>query len=458
MEVVQKNLDCEFCQFICTVVRASPAWNKALQNSLNHYLHYRKRSFGYRSMNTLEPSTEYITTLFLELMDGQEPAKSSSPFLSLEHLGLQCIQFPPTQNNGPFRGILGGRHIGKQLDFILVNFWLESCNSHGQQWFDTPKDTQTNLRITLIDIKSRRLTQATTSVKYAALSYVWGPPSTQQVRLTRATQAEFSIGGSLNEDNTAIPRTIRDAMIVCNRLAIPFLWVDALCIIQDGPDISAHLHVMNDIYAASYLTIVAASGTDSWAGLPGVMPDSRKVHQPSILIEGFHIGVALPDFKTSVMHSPWAKRGWTFQERLFSKRMLIFAAAQCFFYCDKMTRYESTMTEVCEEDKRIEWMIYETEVWERLRKNFKLSFGITATTSKSLATFFELAQEYRRLTFTYQRDILGAFGGILAAFERGLSTSFYFGLPISYFTLALLLDYTQCIRRPEFPSWSWTGW
>jgi Heterokaryon incompatibility protein (HET) len=125
----------------------------------------------------------------------------------------------------------------------------------------------------------------TTSKVYAALSYMWGPPSSPQVRLTRSTKAELFLDGSLAEDNESILRTIRDAMIVCEGLDIPYLWVDVLCIEQDSPDFSIHLRMMNEIYAAAYLTIVAASGTDSWAGFPGVRPNTQVLYQPSIIIE-----------------------------------------------------------------------------------------------------------------------------------------------------------------------------
>jgi len=113
-------------------------------------------------------------------------------------------------------------------------------------------------------------------------------------------------------------------MVVCERLCIPFLWVDALCIEQDSQNIHIYLNMMNAIYSAAYLTIVAASGVDSWTGLPGVMPNLRETSQPSITIRGIGIVLALPEFAQTVIVSPWARRGWTFQEQLFSNQLLIF--------------------------------------------------------------------------------------------------------------------------------------
>ncbi|KAH8762957.1 hypothetical protein BGZ57DRAFT_991891 [Hyaloscypha finlandica] len=254
--------------------------------------------------------------------------------------------------------------------------------------------------IRLIDIDRKRLVWRTTSEAYTALSYMWGPPSLPQVRLTRSTQAGLFLDGALAEDNNMIPRTIRDAMLVYS------------------PDFNAHLRMMNDIYASAYLTLAAAAGEDSWAGLPGVLPNSRKIHQTSIAIDGWDIGLATPHFLSSVIRSPWANRGWTFQERLFSERMLIFGEHQCFFYCDKAIRIETTITEVDEE-------------------------------CHEKSHYFPTANYW---------DVLRAFGGVIATFEENMSSQFFFGLPFSMFTWALLLDYTQFSRRASFPSWSWAGW
>lgn len=57
---------------------------------------------------------------------------------------------------------------------------------------------------------------------------------------------------------------MRDAVSVCLGLGIQYLWVDALCIVQDrGGDFEAEALRMQDVYAGSVVTIVAASSTDT---------------------------------------------------------------------------------------------------------------------------------------------------------------------------------------------------
>jgi hypothetical protein len=77
-----------------------------------------------------------------------------------------------------------------------------------------------------------------------------------------------------------IPKTIRDAIRLTREIGERFLWVDALCIMQDEPnDKAEQIKHMGSIYKGSVLTIVAACGIDATYGLPGVEPNSRTVNQ-----------------------------------------------------------------------------------------------------------------------------------------------------------------------------------
>jgi hypothetical protein len=77
-----------------------------------------------------------------------------------------------------------------------------------------------------------------------------------------------------------IPRTIQDAITVTRKIEQKFIWVDALCILQDDEDDKAELiDSMGEIYRRPILTIVAAAGQNASYGLPGVAPGSRDIRQ-----------------------------------------------------------------------------------------------------------------------------------------------------------------------------------
>ncbi|OTB07501.1 hypothetical protein M426DRAFT_317808 [Hypoxylon sp. CI-4A] len=63
-----------------------------------------------------------------------------------------------------------------------------------------------------------------------------------------------------------MPKTFRDAITCVGKFSVQFLWIDALCIIQDSPDEedwAKEVKKMASIYANAYLNIAATSSTDS---------------------------------------------------------------------------------------------------------------------------------------------------------------------------------------------------
>ena len=89
---------------------------------------------------------------------------------------------------------------------------------------------------------------------------------------------------------------------------------------------------MHLIYQNAELTIVAGSGDNAEAGLPGVSSIPRTQQWQAKV--GRHLLVSLKsEPELVIMASPWASRGWTFQEAMFSHRLLIFTEQQVYFEC-----------------------------------------------------------------------------------------------------------------------------
>jgi hypothetical protein len=56
-----------------------------------------------------------------------------------------------------------------------------------------------------------------------------------------------------------LPATLRDAIMTTRKLRLQFLWIDALCIIQDSEiDKNFEITRMDSIYQNSYVTIYAS--------------------------------------------------------------------------------------------------------------------------------------------------------------------------------------------------------
>ena len=80
--------------------------------------------------------------------------------------------------------------------------------------------------------------------RWAALSYCWGGEPSK--KLGMKTMSELQNGVALNEFDPAI----RDAILVTRALGLVYIWIDALCVIQDknSGEWNEEASRMNDIY------------------------------------------------------------------------------------------------------------------------------------------------------------------------------------------------------------------
>lgn len=174
--------------------------------------------------------------------------------------------------------------------------------------------------------------------RYAALSYCWGPAATQ-LRTLKSNLAEHTTTGITI---SAMPATLRDAVIATRNLGLRYLWIDALCIIQnDSPDWLREAPQMGLIYQNAHLTIAATGSSSSTGGLfhPRDTTTSQPVIELSYLPPGrtkprtFFVGPHTPSSEKVVTASVWNSRGWVLQERNLSRRIVLVSVGQLFFEC-----------------------------------------------------------------------------------------------------------------------------
>lgn len=61
-----------------------------------------------------------------------------------------------------------------------------------------------------------------------------------------------------------LPRTICDAVVATHGIGLRYLWVDAMCIVQDdGDDMAEQIGQMHAVYRSAYVTISAATAATS---------------------------------------------------------------------------------------------------------------------------------------------------------------------------------------------------
>lgn len=200
-----------------------------------------------------------------------------------------------------------------------------------------------------------------------------------------------------------LPNTIKDAINLVEYLGERYLWVDALCIVQDDYD-SKHQQINNmaSIFASSHLTIIAADGEDADYGLRGL----RGISKPRTLDQKVHnLGPRLQVVRKPLLEgfgpkSVWNGRGWTFQEHIFSTRRLKFEGQMVILQWDCDGDYWDEEREKAKPEN--------SDEVRHLSAVFALSFP-------SLSGYGELVCEYGKREFSHPEDSFFAFSGITTA-------------------------------------------
>jgi hypothetical protein len=165
-----------------------------------------------------------------------------------------------------------------------------------------------------------RLISYCDELPYIALSHRWG--SLQHLTTTRANYLHHMLGIQF----TALPKTFQDAITVARYLGIRYMWIDALCIVQDDKlDWHREATRMGNIYQDALCTIAIHGAHDDSTGFL----ERSLSPPPSVELSSRHRGpscrVSLrSNFRADVDMSDLSKRGWVVQERFLSVRTLHF--------------------------------------------------------------------------------------------------------------------------------------
>jgi hypothetical protein len=292
--------------------------------------------------------------------------------------------------------------------------------------------------------------------------------------LTEENLAQLENVPGLFGDKISLTKTVSDAIELCRQLDENYLWVDALCILNDGGQ-SKHLQIsaMDRICNNASITIVASSGDDANAGL-SPFRTRRQISISTASISAYKF-VSLPSPEIaykSIATSKWASRGWTFQEYSLSNRVLIFNGDYIYFRCQETLWTETFGFPVSRRrDNFPGWDIPIPRPIRGTRTNKdilskKVSFGRFDEEFSILSdrlypeAYGRGVAIYLARNLTKEGDILNAFLGFLNRLESELGRHKW-GLPSKEFGIGMQWFRTSdwpMSRRAGFPSWSWAGW
>lgn len=374
-----------------------------------------------------------------------------------------------------------GRWLDKECNFKLFRKWLHLCETEHEH---VSKGGSGEMVIRLIDVHQRCLIgwsgPASQAPRFVALSYCWGEVG-RKVTLNMHCLKEAEEKGFFDRP---LDQTVQDAMTVVLKLGERYLWVDALCIIQDSKeDKKMQLPQMQNIYGCAVLTIVAACGEDCDAGLPGVGPNTRQGCAFSVNLKDIRI---TPRCFVDVRHfsgytefhengldgAPWQGRAWTFQEAYLSRRALVFTQTQVYWECERCTWCEET----CFESSSIDFRGFRgvmdptpEDIWREkmARKAYDANNDFEGPQKPIRNSYSTIIKEFTKRDLRYDADVIDACSGVLSSIQEREQSGFLFGLREKHFGNDLLFNFLQSTKprfgkqRPAeagFPSWSWAFW
>lgn len=490
LQLVQRSF-CPFCRLVLRALTSGPScepWQSNhrfyLTNDISWMLGIEKSP--YDSLKSDAYSNKY---------DLRSVAKSCEKVayrlvVISSHRRQYCayIQYICPSSRGTRYSQFFGRQVARnRVESGLLRRWLQRCEEYHQDICQEDGVVGRRLpgHLRLIDVENRVLVRFSghRTPPYTTLSYVWGVKLMEQatgrrpITTSRSDLRRNDNGEEISPLQDGLPRTIEDAIWLTAELGYQYLWVDAICIVQDeSPELKeAHLLRMDAVYNCSELTIVAASGAHADSGLPGISIPRR--HAPVSENIGSHqLSTMSPSFSEleNSRSLVWNTRGWTFQEKIFAKRILLFTEYQVYYRCSESIWTEEITMETQTPSKSVETRKAKFR-WAADREwhtpSLKLQFVKVVLPSLDISDewsylgrfpdYAAAVREYSLRELSDNKDILMAVNGILRSLEAD-NRRLICGIPETHLLQSLLWHSkagSPLIRANEqLPSWTWASW
>ncbi|KAF6810235.1 hypothetical protein CSOJ01_06426 [Colletotrichum sojae] len=365
----------------------------------------------------------------------------------------------------------------ERFEVETLKKWLDGCEMlHGKRCvgeYGSKDDLPLGFRV--IDVRRMSVIQPAEPVRFVALSYMWevaeAEKATQHAQLVAANATELEAEHSLAR--IKLPRIILDTIKLCAGLGERYLWVDRLCIVQDDerskPD---QIQGMGCIYQSAAFTIMAALSDRKGGGLPG-FSDQRRMARASLWgpprNRNVGHGIEPNGVQTIVDPSLWNKRGWTFQERLLSKRRLFITEHQVLFECRRGQAAEEltwarSPTEAAKDGADAHARVQHIRSIPGFyrRSPYRRELAVRLGKLVSLVDYCHWVEDYTSRQLSHSADILEAFAGVANVLRTVMKSDTVFCLPEAFLPQSLMWSHMGIATRrealPWIPSWSWAAW
>ncbi|KAF2271384.1 HET-domain-containing protein [Westerdykella ornata] len=359
--------------------------------------------------------------------------------------------------------------------------WIYTCNNSHPHCYKHRSGAFVPSR--LVDLRSGDMIRVVDTrvsglrTSYGTLSHSWGPPNF--LILTQRNKFQL-MGPGVRIDELSI--NFQQAIAVARFIGLDYIWIDSLCIIQ-GPDGTFREDgmLMHQVYRCSFCNIAIADSADSKGGIfrdrnpNDVLPASYVSDGKGKLDKGTWRILSADFWKEELLGTKLYTRGWVFQERMLSPRILHFAANQIFWDCSTLSACEvlpeglpHSLDGLASTDRHWRGRIQASTLSTSLESGSENEdpAALTGSNDASLETFWQTAlQNYTSCALTNQGDKTVAVWSIAKIVRDVLKEEYAGGM--WEFALEEQLAWrlrdsgTANTRIPELqarnPSWTWAS-
>ncbi|KAF5010741.1 hypothetical protein FDECE_3096 [Fusarium decemcellulare] len=262
-----------------------------------------------------------------------------------------------------------------------------------------------------------------------------------------------------------LPATVADALSIVRSCGLHYVWVDALCIIQDDDrDYHREIPRLPSYYQNAAFVLAAASSKNDSQGLlrerapplqdlgtfrflPRPYPAVNNPTATAVCTIHLRKPVksAIETFEDTML-----KRGWLLQEIILPRRLLIWGEDQVYWTCRACFRSEGST-------------IIGDPTWVNYLPPPSGAPASPNGISRSYLTWYSLVELYSRASYTFDGDRLRAIEEMAREFiEKSQLSKYVAGLWTDNITNGLLwyvvrLGGSERLINPGPPSWSWAS-
>lgn len=308
-------------------------------------------------------------------------------------------------------------------------------------------------------------------IRWAILRHSWGPDRSLISTLTSANMQDMQ----RKIDEATLCPSFQDAITITRGLALQYVSINAMCIIQDSPDDwHAESSRMAEYYEGAQIMISAllssSAGdrmlhTRDHGPLATVVGDEQPLGVRRLLESAVSVTPYLQhswSARENIAIQPLSKRAWTLQEYTMAPCIIHFTQEQIIWQCTTCLASEDNQYSIFDNE------LPETPL-EKARKhepayNDKMNPKLSRFSLTKIG-WYDIIEKYTSRSITYTSDILPALSAIAeqvnfytqlsycAGLWKGVDDTFYYDL-----LWQTNKRHNSPIRAENgSPSWSWSS-